>query len=368
MKIIKVEAVPFDIQLTEPFRIAFETITSTMGVLVKIYTDENIVGIGEGVPTAMITGETQEGALHTVNKYLTPILVGKDPFEIGKLVAQMDRVIVGNSSAKAAVDIALHDILGKAINKPLYNLLGGYVHDISTDCTIGIKKPEEMAKDALVIVERGFNTIKVKIGVDVAEDVERVRRIREAVGDDIIIRVDANQGYSAKTAIRVIHKLEPYRIQLVEQPVPAWNIEGLAMVKHVVSVPIMADESIHSPQDAVEIIKRDAADMINIKLMKAGGIFKARQIATVAEAAGIPCMVGCMEETRVSITAAAQLAVSTENVREADLDSPLFLREDPVEEGGVEYERDMLKMPSLPGIGVVLKKVGSINSLHKHKK
>jgi len=355
MRIVKVKAVPFDIQLIEPFRIAFKTATSTMGVLVRIHTDENIVGVGEGVPTTMITGETQEGAIHSVNKYLAPILVGKDPFEIGKLVAQMDRVILGNSSAKAAVDIALHDILGKAINKPLYNLLGGYVHEVSTDCTIGIKKPEEMAKDALVIVERGFNTIKVKIGVDVAEDVERVRRVREAVGDDIVIRVDANQGYSAKTAIRVIHKLEPYRIQLVEQPVPAWNIEGLAMVKHAVSVPIMADESVHSPQDAVEIIKRDSADMINIKLMKAGGIFKARQIATVAEAAGIPCMVGCMQETRVSITAAAQLAVSTENVQEADLDSPLFLREDPVEEGGIEYEQGMLKMPSLPGIGVVLK-------------
>jgi len=355
MRIVKVKAVPFDIQLIEPFRIAFETITSTMGILVQIHTDENMVGMGEGVPTTMITGETQQGAIHAVNKYLAPTLFGKDPFKIGKLIAQMDRVVLGNSSAKAAVDIALHDILGKAINKPLYNLLGGYVHDVSSDCTIGIKKPEEMAKDALAIVEKGFNTIKVKIGVDVAEDVERVRRVREAVGDDIVIRVDANQGYSAKTAIRVVHKLEPYQIQLVEQPVPAWNIEGLAIVKHAVSVPIMADESVHSPQDAIEIIKRDAADMINIKLMKAGGIFKARQIATVAEAAGIPCIVGCMEETKVSITAAAHFAVSTENVREADLDSPLFLREDPVMEGGIEYEQGMLKVPSLPGIGVVLK-------------
>jgi len=355
MKITKVKAVPFGIQLTEPFRIAIGTTTSTRGILVRIHTNENTVGIGEGGPARLITGETQEGAMNTVNKYLAPMLIGKDPFEVGKLIARMDEVIIGNSSAKAAVDIALYDILGKVINKPLYDLLGGYVHDVSTDCTIGIKKPEEMARDARAIVEKGFSTIKVKIGIDAKEDIERVRMIRENVGDDTIIRVDANQGYDAKTAIRVTQGLERYDIQLVEQPVPAWDIEGLAMVRHAVNVPIMADESVHTPQDAVQIIRRDAADMINIKLMKAGGIFRGKQIATIAEAAGIPCMIGCMLETRVSITAAAQLAVSTRNIREADLDAPLFLKEDPVKEGGIQYEKGTLKIPNLPGLGVVLK-------------
>jgi len=355
MKITKVEAVPFGIQLTEPFRIAIGTTTSTMGILVRIHTDENTVGIGEGAPARLITGETQEGAIDVVNKYFAPMLIGKAPFEISKLIAQMDEVIIGNSSAKAAVDMALYDILGKATSKPLYDLLGGYVHDVSTDCTIGIKKPEEMARDARAIVEKGFNTIKVKIGVDAKEDIERVRMIRKTVGDDTIIRVDANQGYDAKTAIGVAQRLERYNIQLIEQPVPAWDIEGLAMVRHAVNVPIMADESVHTPQDAVQIIRRDAADMINIKLMKAGGIFRGKQIATIAEAAGIPCMIGCMLETRVSITAAAQLAVSTRNIREADLDAPLFLKEDPVKEGGIQYEKGTLKIPNLPGLGVVLK-------------
>jgi L-alanine-DL-glutamate epimerase-like enolase superfamily enzyme len=355
MKIIKVDAVSFGVQLTEPFRIAFETVTNTMGILVRISTDENIVGIGEGAPTTLITGETQEGALITVNKYLAPVLIGRNPFEIGALVEEMDKVILGNPSSKAAVDMALYDVLGKAVGKPLYDLLGGHVHNVPTDCTIGIKKPEEMAKDARLIVEGGFKTIKVKIGIDAKEDVERVRLIRETVGDDIAIRVDANQGYDAKTAIRVIQRLEPYNVQLVEQPVPAWDIEGLAKVRHVVNIPIMADESIHTLRDVIQIIKREAADVINIKLMKAGGIFRAKQIAAIAESAGIPCLVGCMIETKLAVTAAAQFAVSTRNVQEADLDAPLFLSEDPVKEGGVQYNRGILKIPDLPGLGVVLK-------------
>lgn len=354
MKIVKVEAVPFDVQLIEPFRTAIDVISSTRGILVRIYTDENIVGIGEGAPTLMITGETQEGALNVVNSCLAPILVGKDPFNIGKLVAEMDETILGNPSAKAAVDIALYDILGKATKKPLYQMLGGYVHEVVTDCTVGIKKPEEMVEDVRTIVERGFNTVKVKIGVDVEEDVERVRRIRETVGENVIIRVDANQGYNAKTAIKVIHKLEPYDVQLVEQPVPEWDIEGLSMVKHAVSVPIMADETVHTPQDAAEVIRRDAVDMINIKLMKTGGIFRAKQIANIAEAAGIPCMIGCMIETKLAITAATHLAASTKNIKEADLDAPLFLKEDPVKEGGLRYEKGILKIPNLPGVGVIL--------------
>jgi len=355
MRIVKVEAVPFDVQLTEPFRIAIGTITSTRGILVRIETDENIVGLGEGTPALMITGETQEGALNVVNKYLAPVLIEKDPFDIGKLVAEMDKTVWGNPSAKAAVDMALHDILGKSTKRPLYQMLGGLIHEVVTDCTVGIKKTEEMVKDAQAIVEKGFNTIKVKIGVDAKEDVERVKRIREAVGDDVTIRVDANQGYDAKTAIKVARKLEPYDVQLIEQPVPAWDIEGLSTVTHAVDTPIMADETVHTPQDAVEVIRRDAVDMINIKLMKTGGIFKAKQIAHIAEAAGIPCMIGCMLETKLSITAAAHLAASTKNIKEADLDAPLFLKEDPIKEGGVQCKGGVLEIPKLPGIGVTLK-------------
>ncbi|MEM3666020.1 MAG: dipeptide epimerase [Candidatus Bathyarchaeia archaeon] len=355
MRISRVEAVPFGVQLTEPFRIAFETITNTMGILVKISTDENITGIGEGAPTTLITGETQEGALVVVNRYLAPVLIGKNPFEIGALIEEMDKVILGNPSAKAAIDMALYDVIGKALNKPLYKLIGGYIHDVPTDCTIGIKEPKEMAKDARAIVQRGFKTIKVKIGIDVEEDVERVRMIREAVGDDVTIRVDANQGYDAKTAIKVIRELEPYDIQLVEQPVPAWDIEGLAMVRHAVNIPIMADESVHTPRDALQIIKKEAADMINIKIMKAGGIYRAKQIAAIAETAGMACMIGCMLETKLAITAAAHLAASTRNIQEADLDAPLFLSEDPIREGGIQYEDGTLKIPNLPGLGVILK-------------
>jgi len=354
MKIVKVEAVPFDVQLTEPFRIAIGTIFSTKGILVRVYTDENIVGLGEGAPTLIITGETQEGALNLVNNYLANVLVGEDPLNIGKLVAKMDETVLGNPSAKAAVDMALHDILGKAAKRPLYQMLGGRVYEVATDCTVGIKEPEAMAKDARAIVGKGFSSVKVKIGIDVKEDIERVRRIREAVGDDVTIRVDANQGYNAKTAIKVIRKLEHYNVQLVEQPVPAWDIEGLRLVKQTVDTPVMADESVHTPQDAVELIKRDAVDLINIKLMKSGGIFKAKQIANIAEAAGIPCMVGCMLETKLSITAAAHFAASTANVKEADLDAPLFLKEDPIKEGGIEYDKGILKIPELPGIGVRL--------------
>lgn len=354
LEITRVEAVPFNIPQKEPFRIATGVIKSTMGVLARVFTDEGIMGIGEGAPLAMVTGETQEGVLSAINRFIAPRLVGEDPFNLERIEASMNETINGNPSAKAAVSMAIYDVVGKAVKKPIYKLLGGYVHDVPTDITIDIKRPEEMVSRAREILRNGFKIIKVKIGINPREDVRRVEAVREAVNDDVIIRVDANQGYNPKTAIRVIRKIEHFEIEFVEQPVPAWDIDGLAKVRRAVDTPIMADESVHAPEDLIKVIKKDAVDMVNIKLMKAGGIFKAKQIALIAEAAGIPCMIGCMAESRVAITAAAHLLASTRNIEYADLDSPFFLKEDPVKRGGVFYEEGVPKPPEMPGLGIEL--------------
>jgi len=264
----------------------------------------------------------------------------------------MDQIVTGNPSAKAAIDIALHDIMGKTAKTPLCKLLGGFRDTVLTDLTLGIKKPEEMAEDAVRAVRRGFKALKVKVGVDPEEDFERVRNIREAVGPDIAIRIDANQGWTVTQAIRVLNRLERFDIEFAEQPLAANEIKGLAEIRRRSSIPVMADESVQSPEDALNLIRQDAVDLINIKLMKSGGIHKARKIAAVAEAAKVPCMIGCMGESTVGITAGVQLAAAIRNIQYADLDSDILIKDKLVLEGGAKLEGSKRMPPEKPGLGV----------------
>ncbi|MCW3977678.1 MAG: dipeptide epimerase, partial [Candidatus Bathyarchaeota archaeon] len=216
-----------------------------------------------------------------------------------------------------------------------------------------IKEPEETAKDAVNAVRRGFRALKVKVGVDPEEDFERIREIREAVGSNVAVRIDANQGWTVHQAIEVLRKLERLNVEFVEQPVKADNIEGLAEVKKNSSIPVMADESIHSPEDALHIIRKDAADLINIKLMKSGGILKARKIAAVAEAANVPCMIGCMGESTIGITAGVHFAAGAKNVQYADLDSDILLKDRTVLDGGAKLKASRRIPLMKPGLGIV---------------
>jgi L-alanine-DL-glutamate epimerase-like enolase superfamily enzyme len=264
----------------------------------------------------------------------------------------MDSIVKGNPAAKAAIDIALHDILGKTVKKSLFMVMGGYRTQVLTDITLGIKSPKEMAKDAAKAVKRGFKALKVKVGVNPTEDVERLRLIREAVGEEIQLRIDANQGWKPKQAIEALNKMEKFNIQFAEQPVPAENLKGLIEVKKNSPIPIMADESVHSPQDAIRLIQAEAVDLINIKLMKSGGILKGRKIAEIAEAANIPCMIGCMGESEIGIAAGAHLAAAVRNIQYADLDSDILLKDKLVKKGGTKVKNSMRIFPKQHGLGI----------------
>ncbi len=347
MKIIRIEARKYDLSLVEPFRIALGTLTSAKNVLVKIFSDEH-VGIGEGSPTSMITGDNQEGCLSFIDS-ISPLLVGE---ELNlQVLNERINAFRGMSSAKAALDIALYDLIGKHFSKPLYKLLGGYKEKVETDITIGIDTPENVRKKALEVISGGYKILKIKVEGDLEKDFRRIEVLNDL---GVRIRVDANQGFSPKAAVRFIRKIKEFNVEFVEQPVPAWDLDGLKYVREHSEIPIIADESVHSARDALTVVKYNAVDGINIKLMKCGGISEAIKIVHIAESAGIPCMVGCMLESRISLTAAAHLALAFKNIKYVDLDSYLFLKDDPVT-GGMEIVDGMIRLPDKPGLGVEVK-------------
>lgn len=347
----QIEVYSVTLRYEEPFRIAPGASIESRNIVVRILTDYEVVGWGESSPSQRVTRENPETVVEALDK-IAPKLIGMYPLRIEQDIELMDSTVEGNPAAKAAIDIALYDILGKTARKPLFMLMGGYRTEVPTDITLGIKSPKMMAKDAVEAVKRGFKALKVKVGVDPAEDVERIKLIREAVGEDIDIRIDANQGWTPKQAIEVLNKIEKFNIQFAEQPVPAEDMEGLVKVRKNSAIPVMADESVHSPEDALRLIRAEAVDIINIKLMKSGGILKGRKIAAVAEAAGIPCMIGCMGESGIGIAAGAHLAAAVKNIQYADLDSDLLLRDKLVKKGGVNVKDSMRTFPKLPGLGI----------------
>ena len=251
--------------------------------------------------------------------------------------------------------MALYDLWAKKYNAPLYKLLGGYRTELTTDITISINESEEMVKDSLDAVHRGFSILKVKVGKDPNCDVKRVLAIREAVGPDVILRVDANQGWTAKEAVRIIGQLEDKDagIELVEQPVHYSDVAGMQYVTNHTLTNILADESVFSPKQAIEIIEKRAADLINIKLMKTGGISKAQQICHIAEASGVECMIGCMLETKISVSAAAHFAAANKNITMVDLDGPSLCVKDPIE-GGPLFEGEKIQMVTQSGLGFLI--------------
>jgi len=347
----QIEIYPITLGYKEPFRIAPGASIESHNVVVKIVTDYAVVGWGESSPSERVTGETAETVVRTLDK-IAPKLIGMCPLRIEQDVEVMDSIVQGNPAAKAAIDIALHDILGKTARKPLFMLMGGYRTEVLTDLTMGIKSPKEMAKDAVKAVETGFKALKVKVGVNPAEDFERIKLIREAVGVDVQIRIDANQGWTPQQAMGVLNKIDKFNIQFAEQPVPAEDMKGLIRVRKNSPIPIMADESVHSPEDASRLIQAEAVDLINIKLMKSGGILKGRKIADVAEAAGIPCMIGCMGESEIGIASGAHLAAAVKNIQYADLDSDILLKDKLVEKGGTRVKNSMRIFPKQNGLGI----------------
>jgi L-alanine-DL-glutamate epimerase-like enolase superfamily enzyme len=350
MKITDIKYERLKVKFKKPFVIALGVIEYGETILVKVTTDEGIVGYGEASPFTAVTGETLE-SVPIVLELFKSALVGVDPVEIEKIHKIMDRVIVGNTAAKASIDIAMYDIMGKKFGMPVYKLLGGYSNSFETDMTVGIGEPHVMAQDALDYVKDGFRIIKVKAGISADADVEAIARIREAVGKDVHLRVDANQGWDVNTAIRVMAEYEKYGVEAVEQPLLYWDLDGMAYVRSHTTIPLMADESLKSPQDAMKLAKKQAVDVFNIKLMKSCGLYPALRINAIGESAGIPCMLGCMIETKLGITAAASLVAAQRNVTEADLDSFRHY-DDSVMRGGFTLENGIITMLDKPGLGI----------------
>jgi L-alanine-DL-glutamate epimerase-like enolase superfamily enzyme len=323
---------------------------TTDNVFVRVHTEEGVIGVGEASPYSAVTSETQQTDVAMAHS-LAEVVRGQDPFAVTKIVDDMDVLSPNNPSIKAAIEMALWDICGKIAGQPVSNLLGRYRDSFETDKTVFIGDPPAMAEAARAVVGEGFRTVKVKVGESSEKDIERLRAIREAVGGDIALRIDANQGWSPAEAVRSLRELEKYHIQTCEQPVPYWDLEGLRYVRDHSSMPVMADESVHSPHDAIEVIRREAVDLINIKLMKSGGILNAVRIAQIADAAGIKCMLGSMTETSLALTAAAHVGASQKNIIYADLDSFLFNANNPII-GGMELKEGFVRVPRGPGLGV----------------
>ncbi len=335
----------------EPFRIALGGSTEQVNIILELMADDGTLGYGEGSASPRIVGDTPETVVKTI-RALARGVIGSDVFALEATIERILKV-QGSPSAKAAVDMALHDLWGRALGRPLYKLLGGYRDKMETDITIGIKKPAEMATSARRAVKQGFKVIKVKVGTRPEEDVECVRRIREAVGEKVRLRVDANQAWGVRQAVQIIGRIEKFHPEFVEQPVKAEDVKGLGTVARRVDVPVMADESMHTPADALCIVKERAADMFNIKLMKSSGIHEARKIAAIADAAGIPCMVGCMAESNVGITGALHLALAHRIIQYADLDCDLLLKERTVRLGGARLENGLREPALSSGLGIL---------------
>ncbi len=358
MKIKNIFVGYIEIPLITPFKTALRTVSSVKDLIVKIEGENGETGFGEAPPTAVITGDTKESIEAAIRGYIAPAIRGMDLDDLDAVMAKIEKSIAKNTSAKAAVDIALYDLYARSKGIPLYRLLGDTAQDmvrteLETDITISVNPVQEMVKDSIRAKADGFHILKVKVGKGGDEDVERIRRIREAVGTDMVIRVDANQGWTREEAVRTITAMEDalLDIELVEQPVSCHDFKGLKYVTQNVKTPILADESVFSLEDAERIIEEKAADLINIKLMKTGGIYTAMKICDLARANGITCMAGCMLESKVSVSAAAHLMGARSCITMADLDGPSLCSTDPYT-GGPVFEGAKILLPETPGIGI----------------
>ncbi len=352
------------VPLRTPFKTALRTVSSVEDVIVEIHTDCGAVGYGEAPPTGVITGDTTGAIIGAIRDHIAGHLIGRNVDEFETLLQTVQNSIVHNSSAKAAVDMALWDLYGQLYSIPVYKLMGGARKQITTDITISVNDPDMMVQDALRAVARGYDCLKMKVGVNPELDVARLRAVRAAVGKDITIRIDANQAWTPKQAIRILNNMQEQglEIELVEQPVKACDLEGLKYVTDHSYVPVLADESVFSPADAMTILKMGAADLINIKLMKCGGLYNALKIASAAEIYGVSCMIGCMLEAKISVNAAVHLACAKNIITKVDLDGPVLCSEDPIL-GGAVFDEKQITVSDAPGLGIAGIEPGHITYL-----
>ncbi len=320
-------------------------------VIVTVADDSGAVGLGEASPLPFFTGETVTSIDLQLREQFLPLLIGRSPFDLHAIHAALD-VLPGNSSAKAAIDIALHDLQGKLVDRPVVDLLGGWSRDhVEITYPIGIRPVAEAVAEAEFAVGRGIRTLKLKIGRDPVSDVERVQAVRTAVGPHVRLRIDANAGYTVPTAIRALDRLAPLDLEYVEQPVAPWDIAGLAAVRRETGVRVMADESLHTLRDAVALIGQQAADIFGIKLIKTGGLHHACAIAALAVAHRIDIVVISPFETQIGAAAGLALALAaTTGDRAHEL--RVFDSQPEYATTDIRVERGIIVPSRAPGLGV----------------
>jgi L-Ala-D/L-Glu epimerase len=354
MKITDIRFAMLRVPLKTPFKTALRTVDTVEDIVVSVHTDTGHVGYGEAPATAVITGDTHGSIIEAIRKFIAPRLIGEAISNLNRVTHLIQNALEKNSSAKAAVEIAVYDLFGQLYKAPLYKMLGGGDPVVTTDITISVDYIDKMVADSIAAVERGFESLKIKVGKDIGVDLERIKAVYAAVEGRALLRLDANQGWTAKQAVYALQTLEDagVRLELVEQPVKAQDLDGMKYVTERVHTPIMADESVFGPTEVVELIRMRAADIINIKLMKTGGLSNAIQIADIAGMYGVECMIGCMIETSISVAAAVHLAVAKANViTKVDLDGPSLCAFNPVD-GGVIFNESEISVTEAPGLGI----------------
>ena len=354
MKITNIELGMLRVPLKTPFKTALRTVDTVEDIVVLVRTDSGHTGHGEAPPTAVITGDTHGSIVEAIERHIKPRLIGQDISNLNHICGLIQNSMERNTSAKAAVEIAVYDLWGQLHGAPLYQMLGGGDPVITTDITISVDHIDKMVADSIAAVERGFDSLKIKVGKDIGLDIERVKAIHAAVEGRALLRLDANQGWTAKQAVYAMHALEDAGVllELLEQPVKAADIEGLKYVTERVHTPVMADESVFGPSQVFDLIQRRAADIINIKLMKTGGISNAVRVADIAALYGVQCMIGCMLESAISVAAAVHLAVAkADAITKVDLDGPSLSQFNPVH-GGVVFNESEITITDAPGLGI----------------
>lgn len=337
----------------EPFAIATGTMDYAQNILVAIHADNGQTGLGECSAFPMIVGETQDTGL-VLAKDFARLWKGRNPLDINGRLTELDSFIARNGTIKSAFDMALHDLAAKHAGLPLYRFLGGHRSQITTDITLGIDEPPAMAEKAARLASDGARILKVKVGKDPSTDIARIRAIREAVGPEIGIRVDANQGWAFEDAVTALNGLAPYDIEFCEQPMRTYNDHLLPALRLQVPVRIMADESVYTHHDAERLCREQGCDYINIKFSKSGGIQEALRIQSTAAGHGIPCMIGGMLESRLALAAKVHFAYAADNVSFYDLDTCLVGHlENPVI-GGIQYAGYDVSVSDEPGLGATV--------------
>jgi o-succinylbenzoate synthase len=347
----KIGIYKLNIPLKEPFVISLGPQYDAESIIITIHTENDLTGFGECSPYMSINGESLDTCF-IVAQYLAKTLKGKNALDIEECVALIDKTIYGNHSIKSAFDMALYDVAAQYAEVPLYKFLGGKNNKtLATDYTISLGDARQMAEDAAKYKAEGFPVIKVKLGESKHKDAERIHLIREAIGYDLPLRIDANQGWDYKTAIAVLKELKRYNIQYCEEPIARWDFMRLKKVRKKSPIPIMADESCCDHHDAKRLIDLKACDMFNIKLGKSGGIYDALKIISLAEKENMKMQVGGFMESRLGMTAFAHLALCSDNILYCDFDTPLMFTEDPVS-GGIVYQKNgVVQVPETNGLG-----------------